>query len=77
MRRLLIASPLVLALAACGLSGTDRDTEDKQGNTAASSAAQAAASDNALLSHDPTGNTPEQIQCSGPKHWTALEETKP
>ena len=58
MRRLLIASPLVLALAACGLSGTDRDTEDKQGNTAASSAAQAAASDNALLSHDPTGNTP-------------------
>ena len=60
MRHLLIASPLVLALAACGLNGTDRDTEDKQGGAAASSGPKAdtTASDNALLSHDPTGNAP-------------------
>ena len=60
MRHLLIASPLVLALAACGLNGTDRDTEDKQGGAAASPGPKAdtTASDNALLSHDPTGNAP-------------------
>ena len=60
MRHLLIASPLVLALAACGLNGTDRDTKDKQAGTVASSGAEADAtvSANALLSHDPTGNTP-------------------
>ena len=60
MRHLLIASPLVLALAACGLNGTDRDTKDKQARTVASSGVEADAtvSANALLSHDPTGNAP-------------------
>ena len=60
MRHLLIASPLVLALAACGLNGTDRDTEDRQAANAASTAPAnpVAATDDALLSHDPTGNAP-------------------
>ena len=60
MRHLLIASPLVLALAACGLNGTDRDTKDKQARNVASSGVEADAtvSANALLSHDPTGNAP-------------------
>ena len=56
MRHLLIASPLVLALAACGLSGTDRDTEDTQAASAAASPA--ARTDETLLSRDPTGNAP-------------------
>jgi lipoprotein-anchoring transpeptidase ErfK/SrfK len=51
---MLIASPLVLALAACGLNGTDRDKDDKQ--VAQASPAMPAA--DPLLSHDPTGNAP-------------------
>ena len=60
MRHLLIASPLVLALAACGLNGTDRDTEDRQAANAVSTAPAnpVATTDDALLSHDPTGNAP-------------------
>ena len=60
MRQLLIASPLILALAACGLNGTDRDTEDRPAANAASTAPAnpVAATDDALLSHDPTGNAP-------------------
>ena len=58
MRHLLIASPLVLALAACGLNGTDRDTEDKQAAipAPAAQARPAAPTEDAMLSHDPTGN---------------------
>lgn len=60
MRHLLIASPLVLALAACGLGGNDRDTQDKQDASAAATApaSPAAITEDALLSHDPTGNAP-------------------
>ena len=60
MRHLLFASPLVLALAACGLNGTDRDAEDKQAESAAAGAqaSTTAATQDALLSHDPTGNAP-------------------
>ena len=58
MRHLLIASPLVLALAACGLGGNDRDTQDKQAGSAAAPASPAAITEDALLSHDPTGNAP-------------------
>ena len=60
MRHLLIASPLVLALAACGLGGNDRDTQDKQAASAAAPvpASPAAITEDALLSHDPIGNAP-------------------
>ena len=60
MRHLLIASPLVLALAACGLNGTDRDNDTGQtGGTAASTQGSAApVGADAMLSHDPLGNTP-------------------
>ena len=54
MRRLLIASPLVLALAACGLNGTDRDRDDKQ----VAQAAPATSAADPMLSRDPTGNAP-------------------
>ena len=54
MRRLLIASPLVLALAACGLNGTDRDKDDKQ----VAQAAPATSAADPMLSHDPAGNAP-------------------
>ena len=57
MRHLLFASPLALALAACGLNGTDRDREEKQAQSGASPSAQASAED-PLLSRDPTGNAP-------------------
>ncbi|MDP3675916.1 MAG: L,D-transpeptidase family protein [Novosphingobium sp.] len=57
MRHLLFASPLVLALAACGLNGTDRDEGGKQAGGSASQSAQASTADS-LLSHDPTGNAP-------------------
>ena len=60
MRHLLTVSPLVLALAACGLNGSDRDKAGDQngGSAAASNRTQTPASDGALLSHDPTGNAP-------------------
>ena len=60
MRHLLIASPLVLALAACGLNGTDRDNDTGQtGGTAASTQDSAApVGGDAMLSHDPLGNAP-------------------
>ena len=54
MRRLLIASPLVLALAACGLNGTDRDKDDKQ----VAQAGPATSAEDPMLSRDPTGNAP-------------------
>jgi lipoprotein-anchoring transpeptidase ErfK/SrfK len=60
MRRLLLASPLVLALAACGLNGTDRDKGAKQADTGALTVQANPTADTAdtMLSHDPTGNAP-------------------
>ena len=58
MRHLLFASPLVLALAACGLNGTDRDTEGKQTDVTAGQANAGAPAQDPLLSHDPAGNAP-------------------
>ena len=60
MRHLLIVSPLVLALAACGLNGTDRENDTGQtGGTAASTQGSAApVGADAMLSHDPLGNAP-------------------
>ena len=60
MRQLLLVSPLVLALAACGLNGTDRDKGDQQASNPAPAAAVngTASLQDPLLSHDPTGNTP-------------------
>ena len=58
MRHLLFASPLVLALAACGLNGTDRDTEGKQADVTAGQANAGAPAQDPLLSHDPAGNAP-------------------
>ena len=51
----LLAAPLILALAACGLSGTDRNEDEK--SDGATKSAQAEAED-PLGSHDPTGNAP-------------------
>ena len=60
MRQLLLVSPLVLALAACGLNGTDRDNADNQAaNPAPAAAVSAGASaQDPLLSRDPTGSAP-------------------
>ena len=58
MRHLLFASPFVLALAACGLNGTDRDTEGKQADVTAGQANAGAPAQDPLLSHDPAGNAP-------------------
>ena len=60
MRHLLIASPLVLALAACGLGGGGGDAEDKQAANSAPTApaSPAVVTEDALLSHDPVGNAP-------------------
>ena len=60
MRQLLLVSPLVLALAACGLNGTDRDKGDQQASNPAPAAAVngTASAQDPLLSRDPTGNTP-------------------
>ena len=57
MRRLLLASPLVLALAACGFNGTDRNQNEEQAGGSASQSAQANIGDE-LLSQDPSGNAP-------------------
>lgn len=53
----LLVSPLVLALAACGLNGTDRNQDDQQTGKANPDVAQASQSD-PMLSHDPTGMAP-------------------
>ena len=60
MRHLLFASPLVLALAACGFNRTDRDTDGSQAVSPvpAVQASLAAPTEDAMLSHDPTGNAP-------------------
>jgi lipoprotein-anchoring transpeptidase ErfK/SrfK len=60
MRFPLLASPLVLALAACGLNGTDTDKDQAQpaGSTAVAQATPAGWSDDPLASHDPQGNAP-------------------
>ena len=59
MRHLLFASPLVLALAACGLNGTDRDQGAKSDTAAGTSQTSPAAYPaDTMLSHDPTGNAP-------------------
>ena len=60
MRHLLFASPLVLALAACGLGGGGGDAEDKQAANSAPTApaSPAVVTEDALLSHDPVGNAP-------------------
>jgi lipoprotein-anchoring transpeptidase ErfK/SrfK len=59
MRQLLFVSPFALALAACGLSGTDRDQGEKQaGAGTGTSDASAATAQDPLLSSDPTGNAP-------------------
>ena len=60
MRQLLLVSPLVLALAACGLNGTDRDNADSQAANPAPAAAisAAATAQDPLLSRDPTGSAP-------------------
>ena len=59
LRPILFASPLVLALAACGLNGTDR-SEDKEpaADTRVAAAPSSQWSDDPLASHDPTGNAP-------------------
>ena len=61
MRFALYASPLVLALAACGLKGTDTGRDDAQASPAPARVAQASPagwSDDPLASHDPAGNAP-------------------
>ncbi|MET0181183.1 MAG: L,D-transpeptidase family protein [Novosphingobium sp.] len=63
MRRLaplLLAAPLLLPLAGCGLNGTDRDTADKgaPAKTAQASAAEDAWVADPMASHDPTGSAP-------------------
>ena len=60
MRHLLLASPLVLALAACGLGGGGGDAPDNEARnrTPAAAASPVAASQDPLLSHDPVGNAP-------------------
>lgn len=60
MRHLLFASPLVLALAACGLNGTDGDKGKQQGDAGAvgAQANSAAYAADTMLSHDPTSNAP-------------------
>lgn len=60
MRHLLFASPLVLALAACGLNGTDNDksTQQTQAGAVGTQASPAAYTADTMLSHDPTGNAP-------------------
>ena len=60
MRYLLFASPLVLALAACGLGGGGGKAPDNEARnrTPAVAASPAVASQDPLLSHDPVGNAP-------------------
>ena len=53
----LLVSPFVLALAACGLNGTDRNQDEQPADSATPNVAQASPAD-PLLSHDPTGNAP-------------------
>ena len=53
----LLVSPFVLALAACGLNGTDRNQDEQPADSATPAVAQASPAD-PLLSHDPTGNAP-------------------
>ena len=53
----LLVSPIVLALAACGLNGTDRNQDDKQAPGATPAVVQASPA-NTMLSRDPTGNAP-------------------
>jgi lipoprotein-anchoring transpeptidase ErfK/SrfK len=60
MRRLLLASPLVLALVGCGLKGTDTG-KDEGGGSGGEQVAQAGANGAAkdpLASRDPSGNGP-------------------
>lgn len=53
----LLAAPLILALAACGLSGTDRYEDEK--SEGATKVAQADGwTEDPMASHDPTGNAP-------------------
>ena len=59
LRPILFATPLALALAACGLSGTDRNQDDQPAaGTTAARADASGWSDDPLASHDPTGNAP-------------------
>ena len=53
----LLVSPLVLALAACGLNGTDRNQDERPAAGAEPTTAQASPAD-PLLSRDPAGNAP-------------------
>ena len=60
MRHLLFSSPLILALAACGLNGTDRNkaTQQAQSDAPPAKASPAGYIADTMLSHDPTGNAP-------------------
>ena len=60
MRFALFASPLILALAACGLNGTDTGKDDAQASqpTKVAQASPAGWSDDPMASHDPAGNAP-------------------
>ena len=53
----LLAAPLILALAACGLSGTDRERDDQPDAKATVAQADGWAED-PMASRDPTGNAP-------------------
>ena len=60
MRRLhslVLAAPLVLALAACGFNGSGRDS-DAPGKTAEKSADAGQIAADPMASHDPSGNAP-------------------
>ncbi|QGN53420.1 L,D-transpeptidase family protein [Novosphingobium sp. Gsoil 351] len=58
MRKILFASPFALAVAACGLNGTDHADKQSDAKSATSQATSQAAAEDPLLSHDPTGNAP-------------------